>query len=86
MLPLVSVFKKLQREIAEMIRRIVQGIPAHLLEYLGRFLKGNSLKTALQDVPKGSVDLHPGSTETNNFSEGCLFAQQLINLRHPFAD
>ena len=34
-----------------MVRRMVQGIPVSLLEYLGRFLLGNSTKAALRDEP-----------------------------------
>lgn len=56
-------FQEIVREIAKMVRRMVQGIPAHLLEYLGRFLGGNSLKAALQDAPIGGTALRCGRGE-----------------------
>lgn len=42
-----------------MIRRMVQGVPEHLLEYLGRFLEGNSLKAALQRSPMRGTHTSP---------------------------
>ena len=58
-LSLVSVFKELLsnlvKEIANMIRRMVRCIPIFLIEYLGRFLEDDSLKTALQRSPIRTV-------------------------------
>ena len=42
----------LVEEIADMIRRVVQGIPESTVEYLGRFLIGISSKVALQRLPR----------------------------------